>query len=315
MPERWQTSSNAPSSASAPAPRGFAEKRSTCRLPAGQARHGLLDRAQQPLGPTAVDERVGLRPPQHGGEIQHPELVLRMDRDAVAVGRELVDEGHRGALPAAVQELPVGARGLRLLDHRDERRDADAAGDELVARRGDQGEVVARPPDPHRRALELARARTRTRRGSRGRAARRPATRARSAALPHSEYWRVSWSERTRSMCAPGVQAGSVPPSGSVSSSVTTSSATGSLAAMTRSASCSLRTVLVRWLTSPSGLTDPPCAKLSAALEGRGWIHYTPAGGRRAGTPDPEPGKGAHAACSRRSSGRPTAPRPRRAPT
>ena len=62
-----------------------------------------------------------------------PELVLRVQPHAVAVGRELVDEGHRRPAAAAVEQLPVGARGVRLGDHRHQGRDPDAAGDELVA--------------------------------------------------------------------------------------------------------------------------------------------------------------------------------------
>ena len=48
---------------------------------------------------------------------------------------------------AAVVQLPLGARRVGLLDHRQDRRDADAPGDEEVARARHQREVVARAAD------------------------------------------------------------------------------------------------------------------------------------------------------------------------
>jgi hypothetical protein len=64
------------------------------------------------------------------------------------VGGELVEEGHRGAVPAAVDQLPLRPGGAGGLDHRQHRSDPDPAGDEQVARGDGQGEVVPRAADP-----------------------------------------------------------------------------------------------------------------------------------------------------------------------
>ena len=78
------------------------------------------------------------------------------DGDPVAVAGQLVEEGHRRPLPAAVDEPPLGACGLGGGDHRQDRGDADSTGDEQVLRRRHQWEVVARSPHADRVAdLEL----------------------------------------------------------------------------------------------------------------------------------------------------------------
>ncbi|GAA2884925.1 hypothetical protein [Nonomuraea rubra] len=65
---------------------------------------------------------------------------------------ELAGERHRGPRPAAVEQPPVGAEQLGLVDHGEQRGDADAAGDEQVPLGGRQGEVVAGAADRHRGA-------------------------------------------------------------------------------------------------------------------------------------------------------------------
>ena len=87
--------------------------------------------------------------PSRPSQVDEALLVLRPDGDPVAVGGELVEEGHRGALAAAVDELATrapAASAERIIAQ--DRGDADAAGDEQVARGVDEREVVAGPADP-----------------------------------------------------------------------------------------------------------------------------------------------------------------------
>ena len=74
----------------------------------------LLDGVEQRLGAAAVDRGVRLRVCRAGrARSSKPVLVLRPDGDAVAVGGELVEEGHGRALPAAVDESPLARRRPR----------------------------------------------------------------------------------------------------------------------------------------------------------------------------------------------------------
>lgn len=84
-----------------------------------------------------------------GGEVQQAVLVLRTDEYPVPVPGEAVQERHGGTGAPAVQQTPVGSRGLGGLDHGKDGCDADAAGDEQMAGGGSQREVVPRSPDPH----------------------------------------------------------------------------------------------------------------------------------------------------------------------
>ena len=100
--------------------------------------------------------------------------VLRPERDPVAVRRELGGEGHRRGRAAAVQQGPRRAGRRRLGEHRQDRRDADAAGHEDVApvrARAGSGCAARRPRRGARAAAR--RGRTPSRRGRRPRAARR----------------------------------------------------------------------------------------------------------------------------------------------
>jgi hypothetical protein len=60
---------------------------------------------------------------------------------------ELVHERHTGAAPSAVGKLPRRTYGVRSFDHGPDRRDADTASDEQVARSGLKREVIARKTD------------------------------------------------------------------------------------------------------------------------------------------------------------------------
>ena len=77
----------------------------------------FLDRAQQRLGSAAVDQRAGLWGAEQVGQWQEAALVLRPHRHLVAMGGELVEEGHGGAGPAAVDQPPLRAGSGRGLDH------------------------------------------------------------------------------------------------------------------------------------------------------------------------------------------------------
>ena len=77
-----------------------------------------FDGGKQPLRTAHVDLGIRCRaadevPPAGWG----PSSSLGSDHDAVSVCRKLVKEGHGAPCPAQVQELPVRAEHLRLLDH------------------------------------------------------------------------------------------------------------------------------------------------------------------------------------------------------
>ena len=124
--------------------------------------------------------------------------------------RQLVEERHRRPGAAAVDEPPLGARRLGRGDHRQDRRDADAARDEEVARRGHEREVVARPAHPHdvaRGAAGRGRAANRRRRPRRagcrgGRRGGRP--RRRTASTAGSAPRRQDRGRRARPAPTPG---------------------------------------------------------------------------------------------------------------
>ena len=105
-----------------------------------------LDGFEQTLGATRVDERgaLGLDLVEHALQVEGTLRVLGPDRHLVAVLGELVAEGHRRLAAAEVVQVPVLPGGLDLADHRHDRRDADAPGDEDVRGRLAQFEVVAR---------------------------------------------------------------------------------------------------------------------------------------------------------------------------
>ena len=110
----------------------------------------------------------------------------------------------------------VGAGGVRRGEHRQDRGDADAARDEQVAVRGRSGKWLRGPRTRTRDAgPRPRRARTPNRRGRPARAAPRSASRPGPPESPHSEYCRTRPGPSTRSMCAPGSQAGSVAAGGS----------------------------------------------------------------------------------------------------
>src|SRR5215218_4445326 len=112
----------------------------------------FLGRTEQALRPTAVNQRAGLGRPENRFEIQHPLLVLGNDGHALAVLAKLIKERHRGALPATVEELPIGAGRIGLGDHGQHRRNPDAACNKDVSRTSDQREVVAWSANPYHRA-------------------------------------------------------------------------------------------------------------------------------------------------------------------
>ena len=97
------------------------------------ARALLLHRPQQGLGTAGVHQGALLGHAEVGGEVQEAVLVLRTDEHPVPVRGEAVQERHGGPGAAAVQQTPVGPRGLGGLDHGKDGRDADAAGDEQMA--------------------------------------------------------------------------------------------------------------------------------------------------------------------------------------
>ena len=64
--------------------------------------------------------------------IEQPVLVLGTQQHAVAVRRKLVAEGHRIVGAPTVDEPPGTFAPMDLGDHRPQRRDADAAGEQPV---------------------------------------------------------------------------------------------------------------------------------------------------------------------------------------
>src|SRR5262249_54432603 len=72
-------------------------------------------------------------------------FVLWPDGDAIGVALdELVYKGHRRPGPSAIKQRPVAAFSLDLLEHRENRSNADTARDEPVARCVNEWKVVAR---------------------------------------------------------------------------------------------------------------------------------------------------------------------------
>src|ERR1051326_3606690 len=67
---------------------------------------------------------------------------------------ETVAESHGSARAASVKECPRDARRVDFGDHRQDRGDADAAGDEQVPPGRPQREMVARSAYTYRRAFE-----------------------------------------------------------------------------------------------------------------------------------------------------------------
>ncbi len=110
-------------------------------------RAARLDGIDQARRPAAVHERRRGRHAQDRGQVEHPELVLGTHPHPVPITRELVEKGHRCPAPPAVVQRPVRARRFGRRHHGQQRGDPDAAGDEHVAGRRPQREVVARPPD------------------------------------------------------------------------------------------------------------------------------------------------------------------------
>ena len=103
-----RTSSTSNASVRTGAVIGRAANRSTCNAAGRPGGAALLDRGEQRLGAAAVDEGFRLRGAQQRVEVEQAGLVLRADRNPLAVGGQLVQEGHRGPLPPAVDELPLG---------------------------------------------------------------------------------------------------------------------------------------------------------------------------------------------------------------
>ena len=174
VPVRASSTSNGRScTAGAAAP--AATNRSVRSACGGQAAQAASSGGQQRGRAAAVDLDVGAAVAEDAAQVgRSPSSSCGHDLHPVAVAGELVEEGHRAALAAAVEQLPVRAEQVGLVDHRQQRGDADAAGDEQVARRRHEREVVARAADPDEVARARAdRGRRRSRRGRPARAARR----------------------------------------------------------------------------------------------------------------------------------------------
>ena len=76
-------------------------------------------------------------------QVEGAGAVLGNDLDPVAVPREFVAKGHRLGVPATVDEPPVEVLLIGVRDHREDRGDPDATGDEQVSSRLDERKVVA----------------------------------------------------------------------------------------------------------------------------------------------------------------------------
>ena len=145
---------------------------------------------------------------------------------------------------------PLGAGRLGLVIIGEQRRDADAAGDEPVARRATTGKWLRGPRTrtvaPGAQLVDgLGTA------AAVGRLEHPDPPGVGLAGRPHREYWRVS-RRRAAGRCArPGVQAGSAAPSGRDSVIATTSCATCSASRTTRSTSNSRTTVCVTVMEEP----------------------------------------------------------------
>ena len=130
-------------------PCSSATNRSVRRACGGQCAQTASMAASSGPGPQAVDPdavAAARRGTPRGGS--SPNSSCGSDQDPVAVAGELVEERHRGPPAAAVEQPPVGAEQVGLVDHRQHRGDPDAAGDEQVRSDGHQREVVARSRRP-----------------------------------------------------------------------------------------------------------------------------------------------------------------------
>jgi len=119
---------------------------------------GRLGRRDHRRRATAVDGGAGRALPDGALEVRHAVLVLGEDLDPpLRVGGQLVEERHGRSAPAAVDEPPRAPAAVSLLDHRDDRRDADPPGEEEEACGVDHAEPVARTVDDdapaHQRGL------------------------------------------------------------------------------------------------------------------------------------------------------------------
>ncbi len=217
-----------------PAARRAGEKCSTCRR-SGRSRGSFSERGQQALGPAGVDLGVLRRwraisaarssgsPPTLGIEVQ-----------AVAVvAPQPLDESHAGARSAGVVDRILLAEPLEAVGHRDDRRDADAAGDQQV--------VLGASSSRRKWFLRAADAdHGAGRRWSRGcrpsRRAPRPPLGPRSAGgrvarLAAERVFAASSRRRSRRYARPASSAAEARPCGSSSVSRTTPSASRSTAA------------------------------------------------------------------------------------
>lgn len=130
-----------------------AANRSTFRDPDGQVAQYASTASMSGAGPQQYTRADGSGSPRKAGEVEQPVLVLRAYGHTLAVARQFGQEGHGTVGPAAVEQGPLGARGLRLGDHREQGGDADASADEQVPGRRPQREVVARAAHPEFVAL------------------------------------------------------------------------------------------------------------------------------------------------------------------
>ncbi len=117
----------------------------------GQGRTAFPYGGEQRLGTAAVHARPRRRRGQQRVDVEQAALVLRMDRDTLAVGRQFGQERHGRPGPAAVGQPPAALVALGLGEHGQQRGDADAARDEQQVVGGQQREAVARAdcPQPH----------------------------------------------------------------------------------------------------------------------------------------------------------------------
>jgi hypothetical protein len=107
----------------------------------------FLDGGEQRFGAAAVDGRpVGGRP-EDLVKGQQAVAVGGTERTAPVVAVKLAGERHMRPRPCAVVQPPVGARRVRGRDHRQQRRDPDAARDEHVPGPAHQRKVVPRQAD------------------------------------------------------------------------------------------------------------------------------------------------------------------------
>lgn len=93
----------------------------------------LLDRGEQRFGTTAIDGCTHALVIERVGERQQSVLVLGPHCHPVAVlVDEILGEGHPLARTPTVEQRPLRAGVVDLRDHRDQRRDPDAAGNEQI---------------------------------------------------------------------------------------------------------------------------------------------------------------------------------------